>query len=158
MNTRIESLTNRVPVLQRPVHPVVVIIVLFFTLLFFASLWHPDYHGSRRGKESTLRGNLHLLRGAIEQFYADTGHYPLVLEDLGKLDARHLITKVKQGTYKGPYLDTDFGIQRTGIPENPFVLVENLNVAAHWHYDAKSGAVKSTVNGVTDEGVPYDRL
>lgn len=69
---------------------------------------------TQRGRESALRGNLNLLRGAMARFVQDTGCYPATLSDMtlpanapptwGKDSTNHVAT-IKAGTYLGPYID-----------------------------------------------------
>jgi general secretion pathway protein G len=40
--------------------------------------------GLQRARESTLKNDLHTLRKAIDDYYADTGSYPSELEELVK--------------------------------------------------------------------------
>jgi general secretion pathway protein G len=57
-----------------------VVMAILATLL---SLAVPRYHTSvRRSEEATLRRNLSLMRGAIDQHYADHGRYPESLDAL----------------------------------------------------------------------------
>lgn len=57
-----------------------VVMAVIATLL---SIVAPRYFNSvDRAKESVLRQNLSIMRDAIDKFYADTGVYPLNLEQL----------------------------------------------------------------------------
>ena len=57
-----------------------VVMAIIATLL---SLAVPRYFDSvRRAEEATLKSNLAALRDAIDKHYADTGRYPLTLDDL----------------------------------------------------------------------------
>ena len=64
------------------------LIELLFVLLIvalLASLVAPVVTSSiQRARESTLREDLHVMRKAIDDYYADTGKYPAELEDLVK--------------------------------------------------------------------------
>ena len=40
------------------------------------------FHSVQRSREAVLREDLHLMRDAVDKYYADTGKYPPSLEDL----------------------------------------------------------------------------
>jgi type II secretory pathway pseudopilin PulG len=102
----------------------------------------PKLVGSTRGaKEDGLRGSLQQMRMAIMCFKSDTGHYPIILDDLVALSPADVKTKIKPGTYKGPYLFTEGGIGGDGPPRNPFISGRDTVVAHHWKYNAKTGTV-----------------
>jgi type II secretory pathway pseudopilin PulG len=146
---------QRGSVLNRPVHPLIGIIVLVIVVVFvvrFACTSDARYMEMRnKARMSTLRANLQIMRNAIAQFQDDTGRYPLVLTDLTQPDAQHLRTPVKKGSYHGPYLKCEFGINNTGLPLNPFTprLGERYDPdpTHHWRYDPKTGQVRSAVAG-----------
>ncbi len=152
-------------VLNRPVNPVIAILLIAVLVLFCWAL-HPAHHGnSRLAMESSLKGNLQEMREAIGQFHDDTGRFPWVLTELTASDAHHLIKPLKKGnSYKGPYLSTQGGIRNSGIPFNPFVESGDdshpLNdaICKSWRYDAKTGEVHSAVGGMTMDGKPYQSL
>ena len=57
-----------------------VVMAIIATLL---SIAYPRYFNSLdRAKEAVLKQDLGILRDAIDQFYSDTGNYPLNLEEL----------------------------------------------------------------------------
>ena len=57
-----------------------VVMLIIATLLTLAV---PYYFGSlQKSKEAVLRENLELMRGTLDKFYGDTGHYPVSLDDL----------------------------------------------------------------------------
>lgn len=57
-----------------------VVMLIIATLLTLAV---PYYFGSlQKSKEAVLRENLELMRGTLDKFYGDTGHYPATLDDL----------------------------------------------------------------------------
>ena len=57
-----------------------VVMVIIATLL---SIVAPRYFNSiDKAKEAVLRQDLSILRDSIDQFYSDTGNYPLSLEEL----------------------------------------------------------------------------
>ncbi len=149
--------------LNRPVKPLVAVVISLVAFVLFFVLLFP-YHPMRKAEEATLRENLDYIRTSIEQFHADTGHYPLVLTDLAAPDAQHLRTQVKKGSYQGPYLSTPGGVNNLGVPLNPLAHVawegpstEDL-VNRNWRYDAKTGQVHSAVTGTTLDGKRYEDL
>ncbi len=57
-----------------------VVMLIIATLLTLAV---PYYFGSlQKSREAVLRENLELMRGTLDKFYGDTGHYPATLDDL----------------------------------------------------------------------------
>ncbi|MGH8679019.1 MAG: type II secretion system protein [Burkholderiales bacterium] len=57
-----------------------VVMAIIATLLTLAV---PRYFQSvERSKEAVLKENLNIMRGAIDQFHADSGAYPATLEEL----------------------------------------------------------------------------
>ena len=59
------------------------LLVVLAIIAVLLSIAAPRYSGSvDRAKEAVLRENLASLRDALDKHYADTGHYPLKLEDL----------------------------------------------------------------------------
>lgn len=128
---------------------------------------------SRKAKEATLKGNLHQLRNAIEQFQADVGGYPDKLETLLEpktstsvkaLDDAGANLTVPANAYQGPYLTKQGGIDGGGIPKNPFTSATDTTVANHWNYITTPGAnpvgsVLSKVTGQTlDDKIEYTKL
>lgn len=128
---------------QTRVNNVGIILALIGVALFIALITvpHSGPCGGRRAKESTLRGNLTQMRNAIASFHDDTGKYPLSLTDVVVENESMLTTRVKHGTYKGPYLTTTGGIGGHGVPKNPFTDIHNTRIVDHWKYDAKTGKV-----------------
>ncbi len=125
----------------------------------------------RKVKESYLKANLQDLRNALEQFNADCGVYPVSLMDLvAKKSPTTGITEngeteaIVAGTYRGPYLNPQGGINNTGIPANPFVDMHAAQPdpnkpVTHWKYH--NGLVHiadNTPDGETLEGIPYSKL
>lgn len=68
------------------------LLLVLFLVALLASLVTPVVSNSiHRARESTLKEDLHVLRKAIDDFYADTGKYP---ESLDVLVAKRYIRKV----------------------------------------------------------------
>jgi general secretion pathway protein G len=102
----------------------------------------------RRAKEVSLRGGLHELRNAIQQFEADCGDYPATLADLM---ARPASQTGGSGldldliAWQGPYLRTADG----NIPVDPFTQ------AADWVYVETTGEVHSAAMLTALDGTGY---
>jgi general secretion pathway protein G len=59
------------------------LLVVFAIIGLLLAIAVPRYFGSHeRAKEAVLRENLHQMREAIQQYYADKGRYPEKLETL----------------------------------------------------------------------------
>ena len=59
------------------------LLVVMVIIAILLSIVSPRYFNSiDKAKESVLRQDLGILRDAIDQFYSDTGNYPLSLEEL----------------------------------------------------------------------------
>lgn len=151
--------------LSRPLSPIVTVAILLSTLVILMSILLPGSIGShRKAREAALKAHLHKLRHAIELFKQDTGRYPLVLTELVAPDARHLYTPVKKGSFKGPYLPAQGGINNTGLPLNPMLRNtrkgQSMEVIVNhsWRYDAHSGAVHCAVLGRSVDGKRYTEL
>lgn len=113
----------------------------------------------RKARESTLRSQLRQIRDALQFFEADTGVVPGTLYDLVAPDETSLSAVVPPGTYKGPYLFPQAGINGSGIPLNPFGPTPtgaSADVDAHWTYSG--GVLISAVNGITLDGIPFSNL
>lgn len=103
-------------------------------------------HAPRRAQEAVLKTNLRAMRDAINQFYADEGHYPpsleaLVEEEYLRTVPRDPVTKSNQ-TWVVEYeeFEADYTAAETDLPEGgePGII------------DVFSGA-----EGVSVEGTPY---
>ena len=61
------------------------LLVVMVIIAILLSVVAPRYFNSiDKAKEAVLRQDLGILRDAIDQFYSDTGNYPLSLEELVK--------------------------------------------------------------------------
>ena len=59
------------------------LLVVFAIIAVLLAIAVPRYFGSEtRAKETVLKENLHVMREAIQQYYADKGRYPETLETL----------------------------------------------------------------------------
>jgi len=145
---------------------------MFFSIMaILALIAIPRVAGAgRKAKEATLKGNLHEIRNAIEQFQADTGVFPTYLEDIVATSApatgvnsNGKRMKIAPGSYKGPYLTRQGGLDNSGIPMNPFQKVIpsgtlQVDITAHWTYI--NGVVNPAVptEGTTLDDIPYQKL
>ncbi len=124
---------------------IVIVVIAILALIVIPRL----LGAGRKAKEASLKGDLHQLRNAIQQFEADCGDYP------ADLDA--LMTKPADGDtggqgldldpagWQGPYLRTADG----GMPVDPF------NPTGDWDYTMDTGEVhsSSTLNAL--DGTAY---
>lgn len=94
------------------------------------------FHSLDRSKETVLRENLHQMREAIQQYYADKGKYPEKLETLA--DERYL--------RKVP---VDPVTERS----DTWVVIPPEDLDKGGVYDVHSGAP-----GKGEDGVPYKEL
>ncbi len=106
-----------------------VVLAIIGTLITIAL---PKYlHSVERSREAVLRQDLRVMRTAIDQFFADTGRYPVTLDDL----------------VKNRYL--------RGLPEDPVTrsaatwvsVAPPESVAAAGVYDVRSGAEGNSLDG-----------
>jgi general secretion pathway protein G len=124
---------------------IVIVVIAILALIVIPRL----LGAGRKAKEATLKGDLHQLRNAIQQFEADCGDYPAALGDLQ--------TKPADGSnggggialdvlaWQGPYLRTPDG----GLPVDPFT------GAADWTYTAATGEVHSSSTLTAINGEAY---
>ena len=124
---------------------IVIVVIAILALIVIPRL----LGAGRKAKEATLRGDLHQLRNAIQQFEADCGDYPAALADLqtqpaaGSNGGTGIALDVNG--WQGPYLRTPDG----GLPKDPFT------TAADWTYTASSGDVHSASSLTAINGEAY---
>jgi type II secretion system protein G len=144
------------------------LLVVIVVIAILALIVIPKVMGAgRKAKEATLKGILHQLRTAIEQFQSDCGCYPTNLSDIVQTDATQITDGVDEagtgvpiptGSYKGPYLSPQGGVANAGIPINPFI-TDAATADDAWTYS--NGIVKcpDTIEGNTlDTDTPYQEL
>jgi type II secretory pathway pseudopilin PulG len=126
---------------------VVLIIAVLATIIIALTI-----NGARRGRESSLRGNLHELRTGVERFQADCGALPPALADLVagssseiSADADGRGVALDRSGYKGPYVITGDG----GLPSDP------ITRSVDWEYDNTTGELRSRSTAAGLNGVPY---
>jgi len=139
---------NRLP---KRAFTLVELLVVIIILAVLAAVVIPRFADSGlRSKESALKANLRLYRGAVEMFRNDTGAYPASLADLAAtsapasgLDASGAAKAISGADWKGPYLQR---IERDPVSGNPF------------NYGTTSpnvGKVTSSASGNATDGTPY---
>lgn len=106
----------------------------------------------RKAKEVQLRGNLKMVRDAIERFEANTGAWPPQLTDVfakngaaisANFDGRGGL--VDRKAYDGPYM----AAPEASLPLDPFTQLPD------WVYNNTTGAVHSNSNLCAINGTPY---
>ncbi len=112
---------------------IVIVVIAILALIVIPRL----LGAGRKAKEATLRGDLHQIRNAIQQFEADCGDYPADITDLqtAPADGSNGGTGVMLDVagWQGPYLRTP----DDNLPVDPFT------TAADWSYTASTGHVQS---------------
>ncbi len=113
---------------------IVIVVIAILALIVIPRL----LGAGRKAKEATLRGDLHQLRNAIQQFEADCGDYPASTDDLmtapaaGSNGGTGIALDV--AGWQGPYLRTPDG----NLPKDPFT-----DSSTTWAYTASTGAIAS---------------
>ncbi len=114
------------------------VLIVITVIAILAMIVIPRLMGvGRKAKESNLRGQLHSMRNAIQQFEADCGDYPTTLDQL--------LTRPSDGSggggisldvdgWQGPYMVAPNGL----LPQDPFT--ESYTT---WAYTAATGEVHS---------------
>jgi general secretion pathway protein G len=123
---------------------IVIVVIAILALIVIPRL----LGAGRKAKEATLRGDLHQIRNAIQQFEADCGDYPASLAQLqtqpaGGNGGTGIALDVNG--WQGPYLRTPDG----GMPKDPFT------TAADWSYTAGTGHVQSSSTLTAINGEAY---
>jgi type II secretion system protein G len=89
------------------------LLVVVIIIAILAAIAIPKFtNASLRSKESSLKGELKMLRDAVELYKNDTGGYPLVLTDLSATTAPANVynpvssanMSMVANTWKGPYV------------------------------------------------------
>ncbi len=118
---------------------IVIVVIAILALIVIPRL----LGAGRKAKEASLRGDLHQLRNAIQQFEADCGDYPADINDLMLAKTAPPSGPGGSGTimldsagYQGPYLHT----ADSKLPKDPF---QDQSVDAIWTYTAATGEVHS---------------
>ena len=123
------------------------LLVVIVVIAVLAALIIPKFADQgRRGKEATLRSNLHLLRNAIATFQTDTGLFPSSLADLtaaaapaNGVNSAAASTALVASDWHGPY------IQGT-IP------VDSVSGTAY-NYSVTAGSVGKVTSSASGNGL-----
>lgn len=119
----------------------VFMILGFIIAFFYLESIRPDIHDV-----NACYGNSNDIDEALQKFHLNTGKYPIELIDLVASNEQGLKTKVKTGTYHGPYLLTKYGIgiNGCGIPYCTLVKHKQLfeRIEYNWTYDSSTGLVE----------------
>jgi general secretion pathway protein G len=124
---------------------IVIVVIAILALIVIPRL----LGAGRKAKEAALKGDLHQLRNAIQQFEADCGDYPAAITDLQTAPAAGSVggngIDLDVSAWQGPYLRTPDG----GLPVDPFTTL------ADWTYVAASGDVNSSSTLTAINGENY---
>jgi general secretion pathway protein G len=112
---------------------IVIVVIAILALIVIPRL----LGAGRKAKEATLRGDLHQLRNAIQQFEADCGDYPantaqLMTQPSGGNGGTGIALDVNG--WQGPYLRTS----DNNLPKDPFT-----DSSTTWSYTAATGHIQS---------------
>lgn len=124
---------------------IVIVVIAILALIVIPRL----LGAGRKAKEAALKGDLHQIRNAIQQFEADCGDYPAALDDLqtapaaGSAGGNGIDLDVT--AWQGPYLRTPDG----NLPDDPF------NPGGGWTYTAATGEVHSASTLTAINGENY---
>jgi len=92
------------------------LLLVLFVVALLASLAAPVVTGSiQRARESTLKEDLHVMRKAIDDYYADTGRYP---ESLNQLVEKRYLRKLPADPVTGQgntWIEVKSGEKITGV-------------------------------------------
>jgi len=111
---------------------IVIVVIAILALIVIPRL----LGAGRKAKEATLRGDLHQIRNAIQQFEADCGDYPANLTQLQSTPSGNGGSGIALDAagWQGPYLRTP----DNNLPKDPFT-----ESSTTWSYTASSGDVTS---------------
>jgi general secretion pathway protein G len=123
---------------------IVIVVIAILALIVIPRLMG----AGRKAKEAALRGDLHQIRNAVQQFEADCGDYPAALANLqtapaaGSSGGQGISLDVS--AWQGPYLRTP----DNNLPKDPFT-----DSATTWSYTASTGDIASgsTLTSISGE-------
>jgi len=128
------------------------LLVVIVVIAVLAAIVIPKFQDQgKRSKEASLKSNLSLIRNAVALFQADTGYYPMSLDDLkassapaqGK-DAAGTSQNINAADWHGPYI-------QGAIPNDPVS-------GAAFTYSTTApnvGKVSSSASGTASDGTAY---
>jgi general secretion pathway protein G len=115
---------------------IVIVVIAILALIVIPRL----LGAGRKAKEATLRGDLHQIRNAIQQFEADCGDYPAAISQLMTAPAAGSDggtgVALDVTAWQGPYLRTP----DDDLPVDPFRLPTET---PRWAYTSSTGHVQS---------------
>ena len=124
---------------------IVIVVIAILALIVIPRL----LGAGRKAKEAALRGDLHQLRNAIQQFEADCGDYPLDENDLQTAPAAGSNggsgISLDVSGWQGPYLRTPDG----NLPVDPFTTLVD------WTYTPATGEIHSSSTLTALDGTAY---
>jgi len=106
-------------------------------------------YAQRKAREAALKDNLHTMRSAIDNFYADKQKYPSSLEEL--------VPNYIRAIPKDPITNQQDWEQ---VMDNPLETGEEISAETDPEAMSEPGVVdvKSVAAGVTLDNVPYNQL
>lgn len=112
------------------------LLVVISLIMILASLGLVQHRNSiRAAKEATLKGNLYIMREAIDQYNADKGEYP---ESLNELVSQRYLRSVP----KDPITDSPDSWRTIQADPEPGMLSTQVGI-----YDVKSGSNDTAIDG-----------
>lgn len=124
---------------------IVIIVIAILALIVIPRLLGQG----RKAKEAMLKGDLHQLHNAIQQFEVDCGDFPAQLTQLQvkpeATDVGGNGLDLDEKGWTGPYMRTPDG----KLPPDPFTGI------ADWNYEPKSGDVHSSATFTAIDGSKY---
>jgi len=144
-----ETVMSRMVNRRRKGFTLIEMLIVIVVIAILALIVIPRLLGAgRKAKEATLRGNLHQIRNAIQQFEADCGDYPA--------DKADLMTQPAAGNggtgialdvvgWQGPYLRT----ADSNLPKDPFT--DDFD----WSYTPATGHIQSASTLTAINGENY---
>jgi len=130
------------------------IVVMYIAII--AAMVLPKVTGAgRRARETNLRATIHELRTAVASYQAETGLYPLTLQDIVAakapdtgLTAQGIEVGIMAADFRGPYLIAPGG----GLP------LDRTTGKREWDYGTTTptvGRVRSLSTTVSLDNEPY---
>jgi len=125
---------------------IVIVVIAILALIVIPRL----LGAGRKAKEATLRGDLHQIRNAVQQFEADCGDYPSALTELQTVPGAGTTggggIALDIAGWQGPYLRTP----DNNLPKDPFT-----ESSTSWSYTASLGDVASGSDLTAINGEAY---
>jgi general secretion pathway protein G len=127
------------------------LLIVIIVIAVLAAIAIPKFvNSSERSKESSLTGDLKLVRNAVQIFQSDTGYFPATLGDLSAVaapangkDATGATQAILAANWKGPYI--------TSIPNDPV----SGSALTYSITSPTVGQVNSSASGNDSNGNPF---